>query len=132
MPPGGQPRPTTVTLAAAVAALEGLGLACWGVFMVVEGLLADPDSRVRAEVGGLTVLALAVLPLLAARGLLRVSRWSRGPGTIVQLLALPVAFSMAQNGGAMIAAGLGVGLVGLVGLVALLHPATTSALAGER
>ena len=47
----------------------------------------------------MTVLALSVLPLAAARGLWLRRRWSRGPSMIMQLIALPVGYQMAQNGG---------------------------------
>ena len=50
--------------------------------------------------GGLTVLALAVLPLVAARGLLLRRSWSRGPALITQLMALPVAWTLLRAQGA--------------------------------
>lgn len=124
-------RPQSVTTAAVVAVLQGAALAVWGLYMIVEGLVGDPDSPVQAEVGGLTVLGLAALPLLAARGLLALRRWGRGPVLIVQILALPVAWTMAQNGGGMTGAGAAIGASALVGVSALVHPATTSALEGR-
>lgn len=115
-----------------VAVLQGAALAVWGGFMIVEGLVGDPDSPVQAEVGGLTVLAMAAFPLLAARGLLRLRRWGRGPVLITQILALPVAWTMVQNGGVTTAAGAALGGTALVGLYTLAHPATTGALEPRR
>ena len=126
--PAAGPRPWSVTTAAVVAALQGAVLVGWGLYMIVEGLVGDPDSPMQAELGGLTVLAMAALPLFAARGLLGLRRWGRGPVLIIQILALPVAWSMVQNGGGMIAAGAALGVSALVGLAALVHPATTKAL----
>ncbi|GGO85596.1 hypothetical protein [Wenjunlia tyrosinilytica] len=131
-PAGPASRPPTVTVAAAVAALEGAVLAAWAVYMMVEGVVGDPDDPMRAEVGGVAVLCIALMPLLASRGLLKVRGWSRGPVLVLQLLALPVAWTMAQNGGGMIAAGVGLGVVALVGAFTLIHPATTEALSGPR
>lgn len=62
------PRPARLTAAAAVSGLEGLALAAGGIFMLVLGLLDRPDSASQAEMGGVTLIALAALPLVAARG----------------------------------------------------------------
>ena len=56
--------------------------------------------------GGLTLIVLALLPLLAARGLLLRRSWSRGPALITQLMALPVAWTLLQADGALIPAGI--------------------------
>jgi uncharacterized membrane protein (DUF2068 family) len=96
--------------------------------MLVLGLIGSPDSPAQAEAGGLTVLALAAMPLAAAYGLWHVRRWSRGPALIIQLVALPVAWNMAQNGGGLIAAGAALGAAALAELVLLVHPAAAEAL----
>ncbi|MDX3078291.1 hypothetical protein [Streptomyces sp. MI02-7b] len=121
-------RTRRLAAAAAVAALEGAALAAWGITMVVLGLVGNPDSPRQAEAGGLTVLALAAMPLAAAYGLWHARRWSRGPALIIQLVALPVAWTMAQNGGVMIAAGAALGAAAIAELVLLVHPAATEAL----
>ncbi|MFJ5216865.1 hypothetical protein ACIP98_19360 [Streptomyces sp. NPDC088354] len=121
-------RKRRLAAAAAVAALEGAALAAWGITMVVLGLVGNPDSPRQAEAGGLTVLALAAMPLAAAYGLWHARRWSRGPALIIQLVALPVAWTMAQNGGVMIAAGAALGAAAIAELVLLVHPAATEAL----
>jgi hypothetical protein len=121
-------RPARLTAAAVVAALEGAALAAWGIGMLVLGLIGNPDSPLQAEAGGLTILALAAMPLAAAYGLWRARRWSRGPVLIIQLVALPVAWTMAQSGGGLIAAGAAVGAAAVTELVLLVHPAATEAL----
>ncbi len=121
-------RPLTVTVACAVAALEGAVLAALALFMMVGGITGYADDLRAAEAGGLAVLALAAMPLIAARGLFLVRSWSRGPVLVLQIITLPVAWTMVQNGGGMVAAGVALAVVGLVGAVALIHPMTTEAL----
>ncbi|MGG8408046.1 hypothetical protein ACM614_16245 [Streptomyces sp. 12297] len=123
------PAPVRLTAAAALTALEGLALAGLGISMLVMGLLGDPDSPQQAETGGVTMLVLAALPLVAARGLWMRRRWSRGPAMITQLMALPVAWTLYSAGGALIAGAVALAVSALTVLTLLLHPATTEALA---
>ncbi|MFE7115703.1 hypothetical protein ACFU99_09805, partial [Streptomyces sp. NPDC057654] len=97
-------------------------------YMLVMGLVGDPDSPMQAETGGVTVLVLAALPLTAARGLLLRRRWSRGPAMITQLLSLPVAWTLISNGGALIAVGAVLAAVAVVVLALLVNPTATEAL----
>ncbi|MCP3822876.1 hypothetical protein NLX86_33830 [Streptomyces sp. A3M-1-3] len=120
--------PSRLTAAAALTALEGLALAAVGVYLLVMGLLGDPDSAQQAEMGGLTVIALAAIPLAAARGLRLRRRWSRGPALIMQLIAVPVVWTLVETGGVMIAAGVALGLVAAVVLALLVNPTATQAL----
>lgn len=122
------PRPARLSAAAALTAAEGLALAALGAYMLIMGLAGSPDSAQQAEMGGLTVLALAVLPLVAARGLWLRRRWSRGPSLITQIVALPVAWTLVNGGGALIAAGIGLAVAALVVLVLLVNPTATEAL----
>ncbi|MER0482566.1 hypothetical protein ABR737_30240 [Streptomyces sp. Edi2] len=122
------PRPARLSAAAALTAVEGLALAALGGYMLFIGLAGSPDSPQQAEMGGLTVLALAVLPLVAARGLWLRRRWSRGPSLITQIVALPVAWTLVHGGGALIAAGIGLAVAALVVLVLLVNPTATEAL----
>lgn len=121
-------RPARLTVAAALAAVEGAALAVFGAYLLVMGLIGNPDSPQQAEMGGLTLLALAVLPLAAARGLVLRRRWSRGPALIVQLMAIPVAWTLVSTGGLWTAAGVVLGAVALTVLVLLINPTATEAL----
>jgi hypothetical protein len=120
--------PRRLTAAAAVAALEGLALAACGLVLLVLALTGSTDNVRNAVVGALTVLALGAIPLAAAYGLLRARRWSRGPALIIQLLALPVAWTLLHGAAPLVAAGAALAVVALAGLVLLVHPATTAAL----
>ncbi|MEU7578110.1 hypothetical protein AB0B50_10960 [Streptomyces sp. NPDC041068] len=122
------PRPGRLTAAAALAGLEGLALLVGGVYMLVMGLAGSPDNPRQAETGGITLIVLALLPLLAARGLLKLRRWSRGPAIITQIMALPVAWQLLQADSMAIPAGIVLAAVAVTSLVLLVNPATTEAL----
>ncbi|MER5934276.1 hypothetical protein [Streptomyces sp. NPDC002054] len=120
--------PGRLTAAAALTALEGLALAGLGVYLLFVGIAGDADSPQQAETGGITVLALAALPLIAARGLRLGRRWSRGPALITQIMAMPVAWTLWTTGGAMIAAAVALALAALAVIVLLVNPTATEAL----
>ncbi|MEW2255462.1 hypothetical protein [Streptomyces sp. NPDC047869] len=122
------PRPRRLTYAAALAALEGAALVIGGVWILVLGLTGDPNDRQQAVTGGITLLVLALLPLLAARGLLLRRGWSRGPAVITQLMALPVAYNLLQADSMAIPGGIALAVVAVAALVLLVSPATTRAL----
>jgi hypothetical protein len=122
------PRPRRLTYAALLAALEGLALVAGGAWMLVEGLAGDPDDRRSAVTGGVTLIVLALLPLLAARGLFARRSWSRGPAVITQIMALPVAYNLLQADSVAIPAGIVLAVVAVTGLVLLVNGETTRAL----
>ncbi|MBO1336116.1 hypothetical protein [Streptomyces sp. VRA16 Mangrove soil] len=122
------PRPGRLTAAAALAGLEGAALVAGGGYMLVAGLGGHPDNPEQAITGGVTLIVLALLPLLAARGLLARKSWSRGPAIITQIMALPVAYTLMQADSAAIGAGIVLGAVAVVSLVLLVNRETTRAL----
>ena len=113
---------------AGLNALEGAALLAGGIYMLVMGLLGRPDSPEQAEMGGLTVIALGLIPLFAARGLLRRRSWSRGPALVTQIIALPVAWTLLRSHGVLIPAGIVLAAVALTALYQLVRPATIEAL----
>ncbi|MER6629965.1 hypothetical protein ABT301_17275 [Streptomyces sp. NPDC000987] len=122
------PRPRRLTYAAALTALEGLALVVGGVWMLVEGFAGAPDDRRSAVTGGVTLVVLALLPLLAARGLLARRGWSRGPAVITQIMALPVAYNLLRADSVAIPAGIALAVVAVASLVLLVNAETTRAL----
>lgn len=126
------PRPRRLTYAAVLTALEGLGLAVGGVWVLVLGLTGDPDDRGQAVTLGITLVVLALLPLLAARGLFALRSWSRGPSVITQILALPVAYSLLQADSIAIPVGIALAAAAIATLVFLVSPSTTQALGIRR
>ncbi|MFJ4325284.1 hypothetical protein ACIP3A_19535 [Streptomyces tricolor] len=123
-----QPRPRRLTYAAALAALEGAALAAGGLWVLVRGLTGAPDDRQQAVTLGITLLVLALLPLLAARGLLLRRSWSRGPAVITQVMALPVAYNLLQADSMAVPAGIALAVVAVAALVLLVNAETTRAL----
>lgn len=122
------PRPRRLAVAALLTAAEGLVLAGAGIYVLVMGLIGAPESLEQAEMLGVTVLALAVIPTAAARGVWLRRSWSRGPAMITQLMALPVAWTLFQNGGGLIAAGLVTATAAIAVLALLINPTATEAL----
>ncbi|MFI9151920.1 hypothetical protein [Streptomyces sp. NPDC053367] len=122
------PRPRRLTYAAVLASLEGFALVVGGVWILVLGLTGGPDDRQQAVTGGITLVVLALLPLLAARGLLGRRGWSRGPAIITQVIALPVAYNLLTSDGPAIPAGMALAAVAVTALVLLVNAETTEAL----
>ncbi|GLF94580.1 hypothetical protein [Streptomyces yaizuensis] len=122
------PRPARLTAAAAVSAVEGLALVGYGVYLLVMGLLGRPESPVQAETGGVTLIALGAIPLIAARGLLLCRSWSRGPALITHLMALIPAYTLLKSTGGLIPLGILVAAVAVSGLVLIVNAETTRAL----
>ncbi|WP_338896153.1 hypothetical protein WBG99_10985 [Streptomyces sp. TG1A-60] len=123
-----EPRPGRLTAAAALTALEGVVLLVGGGAMLVLGFSGDSDDLSTGVTGGLTLIALALLPLIAARGLLLRRGWSRGPAVITQIMALPVAYNLLRADSVAIPAGIVLAVVAVAALVLLINPATTQAL----
>ncbi len=132
MPSAASPKPARITLVAGLNALEGAALVIGGVYMLVMGLLGRPDSPQQAEMGGLTVIALGLIPVFAARGLLQRRSWSRGPALITQIIALPVAWTLLRSHGVLIPAGIVLAVAALTALYQLARPATIEALGIRR
>jgi hypothetical protein len=95
----GSSPPGTVRLAAVVAAAEGGALLGLGLFYAVKTAVDRPDSYGRALFGALLALAGGAALLLLARGLRRLRGWARSPVVVLQILALPVGYSLAFQAG---------------------------------
>lgn len=121
-------RPRRLTYAATLAGLEGVALFVGGLWVLVLGIAGAPDDRQQAVTLGITLAVLALLPLLAARGLLLRRGWSRGPAVITQLMALPVGLNMLKSGGLAVPVGIVLAVVAVTALVLLINRETTQAL----
>ncbi|MCC9309604.1 hypothetical protein LN042_21435 [Kitasatospora sp. RB6PN24] len=121
-------RPASLLAGVALTVAEGAALVLSGAYIIVAALVETTRNQGLAEYGGVVILLLGVLPLLAGRALLRLRRWGRSPAVLIHTLCLPVAWFMWGAGGVMAAIGVVVGLAGLAGLVLLLNPKVTAAL----
>ncbi|GAA3843588.1 hypothetical protein GCM10022226_78240 [Sphaerisporangium flaviroseum] len=119
-------RPVTLTVAAAVLALEGVTAVVLGGYAGVQTVVGSPvDVSSSIIVSAFGVVVGAAL-LWVAWGILHAARWSRAPGVVTQIFALPVAVSLVQSG--QYVPGVLLIVVALAGLVTLLAPATTRAM----
>jgi hypothetical protein len=114
--------------AAALCALEGAALVVAGAYLLIRGAAGSGDGTETGATAGVTLIVLALIPLIAARGLLRQRSWSRGPAIITQIIALPVAWTLLRSGNGLIPAGIALAVVAVAGLVLLINPATAKAL----
>ncbi|GAA1351784.1 hypothetical protein [Streptomyces beijiangensis] len=121
------PRPARLAYAAALCALEGAALVVAGVYLLIRGAVGSDGTETGAT-AGVTLIVLALIPLIAARGLLRQKAWSRGPAIITQIIALPVAWTLLKSENGLIPAGIVLAVVAVTGLVLLINPATAKAL----
>ncbi|MGW7444752.1 hypothetical protein [Kitasatospora sp. NPDC054795] len=127
-PTAGVGRPASLTLGAAITALEGIALAVVGVLDMVAALSGQSKQLALNEFGGAVIVLLGVLPVLAALALLKERRWGRSPAVLTNSICLPVAYYMFESGGTAIAFGVLIGVLGLVGIGCLLNPKSTAAL----
>jgi hypothetical protein len=121
-------RPRRVSAAALLCGAQGLVVAGLGAVMAALAVFGDAEDVAQAATGGLTLVALAALPLAAGHGLWRLRRWSRGPAVITQVMAVPVAFTLLGGEGAWPAAGAALGLSAVAVLGCLVNPTATDAL----
>jgi len=67
-----------------------------GPLLLVRGILMSrPESLSRAWAEVIIAIAAGALILVLARALSRVATWSRAPVLVIQILAVPVGYSLA-------------------------------------
>ena len=118
--------PATLVGAAVLVGLEGL-LLC--VLAVLEVVALDSGRLTMGITTGLFFLVLGVGLLLCAWGLFRVGSWARGPVVAIELIGVLLSFSF--WGGETTLVAVVILLVSVAVLVAVLHPASTRALAAN-
>ncbi|WP_371783169.1 hypothetical protein [Streptosporangium subroseum] len=123
-------RPMTLTVAAAIMGLEGVTALILGGYVGVETVIGKPADLISSIfVAGFGILVGAVL-LRVAWGMIQVDRWTRSPGVLTQIFALPVGVTLIQSDQQAI--GIPLIAIAVIGLVALLSPPTTQALYGDQ
>ncbi|MEV0970191.1 MULTISPECIES: hypothetical protein [Microtetraspora] len=122
-------RPQTLTVASAMVAVEGIAAVALGGYVAVETVIGKPSDLISSIfVAAFGILVGAGL-LWVAWGILQMLRWSRGPGVITQIFALPVAITLIQS--QQYAYGIPLVVAAVIALVTLLAPQSTKALMGE-
>jgi hypothetical protein len=91
--------PVQLRAAAVVIGLESLALVVGAAILIVKTVVGHPDSVGRALLGaGFALLGAAALAV-GGRGVLRMRPAARTPVVVLQLLALPVSYSLAFQAG---------------------------------
>lgn len=129
---------TSLVVGASVAAVEGVGLVVYSLYIVVQlvrlGITGPADVSNPVSVG-LEIAIFAIFGaamLLGAYGLWRVRGWGRSLLVLGQLLALVVGVPLATSeGGWDRIAGIAIVVAAITGLVAAFWPTTTSAIANS-
>jgi hypothetical protein len=93
------PVPGEVRLAALVLCLQAVGLVVATVVLLIKTLTGHPDSLGRALFGAAFALGGAALLVYAARTFLELRTFLRTPVIVVELLALPVGWSLGFQAG---------------------------------
>src|SRR5215472_408802 len=99
--PGTDRVPAQVRAAVVLVGLQGLAFAGGAVVLVVKTAVGHPDSVARALLGAAFALLGAVVLGACARGLLGLRAAARTPVVVIELLALPVGYSLGFQAGLM-------------------------------
>jgi hypothetical protein len=126
--PEGDTTPTTaITVAAALVVIEAVGLVALAIAELVN---VDSDHPSVGITTAVFFFLYAVGLAFCARGLYRLSSWSRGPIVLAQLIELGVAWSF--RGGSTTWVSVLLAIPSIAVLVVIFNPATTEALYGTR
>lgn len=120
------PSRSTLVWAVRVLAVEAVVLSLLVIFLGYEDLTAQADTEHGALAVTLYTAVLAVLLGGLAVALWRHRAWARGPAIVLQLLLLPIGYTMVIGG--LWWLGLVAMAVGVCGAATLLAPATRAAL----
>jgi hypothetical protein len=128
---GDRPIPVQVRAAAGIVALQAAALFGAAAVLIVKTIVGHPDSVARALLdAALALLGMLVL-LACARGLLALRPAARTPVIVLELLALPVSYSLGFQAGLM-AYGAPILLTAVAVLYLLFTPPARAALDRER
>lgn len=97
--PESNPVPGQIRTAVAVIILESLALLAAAGVLLAKTITGHPDDIWRALLGAAFAVAGAAALALCARGLYRLRPPARTPIVVLQVLAIPVAYSLAFQAG---------------------------------
>jgi hypothetical protein len=120
----------TLHWAVRLLAVEAVALTGLAIYVAWASLAGSTTSKQGAG----ALLALIVIGVLIVAGLSRalsnLKTWARGPAIVLELLLLPIGYTMISGGLAYV--GIPVMLAGIFGAGLLLAPATRTALGLDR
>jgi hypothetical protein len=119
--------PRSLRLAGLVAAIEGAGVLAAGVVLAVKTIVQTPNNLGRALLGTAFALLGGLVLLLLARAVARADGWARSPLVVLQILALPIGYTMTFDSGQP-AYGIPVLLLAVAELYLLFTPESREAL----
>ena len=126
MPEAPPREPATLRFAVWLLAGETVVLLAVLIFLLYEAVTGAADTAQGALAVTLYTAVVAAILGGLAWALHRRRGWARGPAIVVQMLLIPIGYTMATSG--LPALGVPVILVGLVGAGTLLAPATRAAI----
>jgi hypothetical protein len=91
--------PRVVTAAAVLAGVQGLALVAIAVVLIVDTIVGSPHSLFGGLGGAALALIAAAVLLVLGFYLAALRRWARSPIVVLQVLWLPVSFSLAFQAG---------------------------------
>lgn len=91
--------PSQVLLAAVIIALEGAIIVVLGVLWAIRSVTDSPDNVGASIMGAIFAVVAGVVLVRLALGISKGQPWARSPVVAVQILFLPVSFSLAFQGG---------------------------------
>jgi hypothetical protein len=91
--------PTPLRIAVVLLYVESLALLGAAGVLIVKTITGTPNEVARALFGAAFALGVAALLAYGGRALLRLSPAARTPIVVIQLLALPVSFSLGFQAG---------------------------------
>jgi hypothetical protein len=120
----------TLTVAAAVMAVEGATALLLGGYVGVETVIGRPSDLMTSIAVAVSGIIIGAALLWVGWGMILAERWARSPGVLTQIFAIPISVTLIQSDQLVI----GISLITLVviGLVTLLSPPTTHALYGDQ
>jgi hypothetical protein len=130
LPPTKDAVPRQLRVGTVLVAAQGLALFVIAALLVVKTIIDHPDSVSRALLGAAMALLGAAALLACARGLLALRPAARTPVVVLELLALPVSYSLGFEAGRL-AYGAPIMLSALAVLYLLFTPASRAVLDRE-
>jgi hypothetical protein len=98
-PPPPRPVPRTVRIAALLVAVEGAALVVLAVVEALSTVLGDPGSVGLALATAAMAAAGGVLLLWLAAAMSRLRKAARSPVVVLQLISLPIGWTLAVDNG---------------------------------